>query len=48
MNNTENNKTPVVSVVIPVYNVEPWLAECLDSITGQTLTDLEIICVENS
>ncbi len=36
-----------VSVVIPVYNVEDFLAECLDSITSQTLKDIEIICVND-
>lgn len=36
-----------VSVVIPVYNVEGFLGECLDSITKQTLTDIEIICVND-
>lgn len=36
-----------VSVVIPVYNVEDFLGECLDSITNQTLTDIEIICVND-
>lgn len=34
-----------VSVIIPVYNVEKYLAECLDSICNQTLSELEIICV---
>ena len=36
-----------VSVVIPVYNVEPYLRECLDSAVGQTLEDTEIICVND-
>ena len=36
-----------VSVVIPVYNVEDFLGECLDSITNQTLSDIEIICVND-
>ena len=36
-----------VSVVIPVYNVEDFLAECLDSICNQTLEDIEIICVND-
>lgn len=35
------------SVIIPVYNVQDYLSECLDSIVGQTLTDIEIICVDN-
>ena len=36
-----------VSVVIPVYNVEEFLNECLDSIVHQTLEDIEIICVND-
>lgn len=36
-----------VSVVIPVYNVEEFLGECLDSICNQTLEDIEIICVND-
>lgn len=36
-----------VSVVIPVYNVEEFLKECLDSIVNQTLNDIEIICVND-
>ena len=36
-----------VSVVIPVYNVEDFLGECLDSIVNQTLSDIEIICVND-
>ena len=38
---------PKVSVIIPVYNVEPFLARCLDSVVGQTLRDIEIICVDD-
>lgn len=36
-----------VSVIIPVYNVEDYLQECLDSICGQTLRDIEIICIND-
>lgn len=32
-----------VSVIIPVYNVEPYLKQCMDSVVGQTLKDIEII-----
>lgn len=39
--------TPKVSVVIPVCNVETYLRECLDSALEQTLTDIEIICVDD-
>ncbi len=36
-----------VSVVVPVYNVERYLGECLDSLLGQTLKDIEVICVDD-
>ena len=36
-----------VSVIIPVYNVENYLEECLDSIINQTLKDIEIICIND-
>lgn len=36
-----------VSIVIPVYNIEAHLRQCLDSVVRQTLTDLEIICVDD-
>ena len=36
-----------VSVVIPVYNVEKYLRECLDSVQKQTLQELEIICIDD-
>ena len=39
---------PKVSVVIPVYNVEPWLPACLDSVLAQTLKDIEIICIDDA
>ena len=38
---------PKVSIIIPVYNVEKYLAPCLNSVINQTLTDIEIICVED-
>jgi glycosyltransferase involved in cell wall biosynthesis len=38
---------PKVSVIIPVYNVEKYLAECLNSICRQTLRSIEIICVND-
>ncbi len=36
-----------VSVIIPVYNVEQYLRQCLDSVVNQTLKDIEIICVND-
>lgn len=37
-----------VSVIIPVYNVERYLEQCLDSVINQTLKEIEIICVNDS
>lgn len=36
-----------ISVVIPIYNTEQYLCQCLDSVVGQTLKDIEIICVDD-
>ncbi len=41
------NRTPKVSVIIPVYNVEKYLRECLESVINQSLQDIEIICVND-
>lgn len=38
---------PLVSVIVPVYNVEPYLRECLNSIRGQTHQRLEVILVDD-
>lgn len=36
-----------VSVIIPVYNAEAYLRQCLDSVINQTLQEIEIICVDD-
>ena len=36
-----------VSIIVPVYNVEEYLKECLDSLVKQTLTELEFICIND-
>lgn len=38
---------PLISIIVPVYNVERYLSECLDSILSQTFTDFEIIAVDD-
>lgn len=38
---------PKISVIIPVYNVEKYLRECLESVVNQTLDDIEIICIND-
>ena len=38
---------PQISVVLPVYNVEEYLRQCLDSLANQTFEDFEVICVND-
>lgn len=38
---------PLISILVPIYNVEAYLKQCLDSICAQTLKDIEIICVND-
>ncbi len=38
---------PLVSIIIPIYNAEDYLAECLDSVLDQSLHDIEVICVND-
>ena len=40
-------KNTKVSIIIPIYNMEKYLEECLDTAIGQTLKDIEIICVND-
>ncbi len=39
--------TPALSILVPIYNVERYLPQCLDSLINQTFTDLEIICIND-
>lgn len=40
-------KRPKVSIIIPIYNVEDYLSRCLESVMNQTLSDIEIIGVND-
>ena len=40
-------KAPKVSVVLPVYNVEPYIGRCIESLRAQTLGDIELIFVDD-
>jgi glycosyltransferase involved in cell wall biosynthesis len=39
--------SPKISVIIPIYNTEKYLRQCLDSVVNQTLKDIEIICIND-
>ena len=47
MNENINENFPLISVIIPVYNVEKYLEDCLKSVCGQTYKNLEIIIVDD-
>ena len=36
-----------VSIIIPIYNVAPFLEQCLDSVLAQTFTDFEVLLVDD-
>ncbi|WP_211305571.1 glycosyltransferase family 2 protein, partial [Helicobacter anseris] len=38
---------PFFSIIIPIYNVQDYLAKCLDSIVNQTFGDIEIILIND-
>ena len=40
-------QAPIVSIVVPVYNVQPYLSKCLDSLAAQTLANIELILVDD-
>lgn len=43
----DGNQKELVSIIVPIYKVEEYIRECLDSIIGQTYTNLEIILVDD-
>ena len=42
-----NSNFPKLSVIIPVFNMEKYIKECLESVIIQTLKDIEIICIND-
>ncbi len=41
------NEKPIISVIVPVYNVKPYLRKCLNSLKRQTLKQIEVICIDD-
>lgn len=42
-----SDQKPLVSLVVPIYNVERYVAECVKSCCKQTMRNIEIICVDD-
>ncbi|TYA88394.1 glycosyltransferase family 2 protein, partial [Seonamhaeicola marinus] len=40
-------KTPLISVVLPVYNVAPFIREAIDSVLNQTVQDFEVLVIDD-
>ena len=38
----------MISIIVPIYNVEKYLSKCIDSILAQTYNDIEVILVDDS
>ena len=45
--NGRGKRMAEISIIIPVYNVEKYLAECLDSIVGQNCENMQVICIDD-
>ena len=41
------SETPKVTVLVPCYNVEKFLPQCLESLIGQSLRQLQIVCIND-
>ncbi|MBQ8481040.1 MAG: glycosyltransferase [Alphaproteobacteria bacterium] len=47
INTNYTGKSPKISVIIPIFNVEKFLSKCLDSVLSQTFKDFEAICIND-
>ena len=47
VSNPSKQEKSKVSIIIPIYNHEKYLRECLDSVVNQTMNDIEIICIND-
>ena len=46
-NHMKTMEQPCFSILIPVYNVEKYLRQCVESVLGQTYTDYEVILIDD-
>lgn len=44
---SSDQTAPLISVLVPIYNVERYLEECLDSLRAQTLSEFEVLCIND-
>ncbi len=44
---TENEKSPLLSIIIPIYNVEKYIESCLRSIVAQLFKDYEVLLIDD-
>ena len=44
---SEQQKTPLISIIVPVYQVKDYVGECVESLLAQTYTNLEILLVDD-
>lgn len=47
MEKIDNQSMPLISIIVPIYNVEQYLRQCLDSLLQQTYSNIEIVCVND-
>ena len=45
--NSDEPLKPLISVIVPIYNVEKYVRKCLESLRGQTLKQIEVICIDD-
>lgn len=43
----EEECAPLISVIVPIYNVEKYVSKCLESLKNQTMKQIEVICIDD-
>lgn len=47
MNSENKIEDPLISVIVPIYNVEKYVRKCLESLKNQTMKEIEVICIDD-